>query len=165
MCFHIIAGEPIPFVGCASDGQAGPVDAPSGESPAITINPRQARKLAYYSSGGKEGVLGPRGWHCFGIYGSGGDGLYVRPEPTSGNAILSEFSVGLAGPVIAIRRRYIETSGRFDVAEVIARVFPAYRWVAKNIQDGWDLTDLKFGPYPKDSLKYRSDRVVEFRTP
>ena len=41
----------------------------------------EASKLAYYQAEKGIGVLAPRDWHCFGTYGSGGDTLYVTPQP------------------------------------------------------------------------------------
>jgi hypothetical protein len=56
-----------------------------------------------------------------------------------------------------------ENSGRYEIAELIARVFPAYRWLARLV---WDFdSPLPSGPYPKDTLTYRGDAVVEYRTP
>jgi hypothetical protein len=60
-----------------------------------------------------------------------------------------------------------EMSGRFSVAQVIARIFPKQiEFTERVIKEGTEpASDFPFGPYPKDKLTYRSDRVVEFRTP
>jgi hypothetical protein len=56
-----------------------------------------------------------------------------------------------------------ENSGRYEIAELIARVFPAYRSFALRV---WDLdSPLPSGPYPKDILTSRGKAVVEYRTP
>jgi len=56
-----------------------------------------------------------------------------------------------------------ENSGRYEIAELIARVFPAYRQFVRQV---WDLdSPLPSGPYPKDTLTYRGNTVVEYRTP
>src|SRR5262245_60398919 len=70
----------VPFVGCRSDGQVGPLEAPTGKSPSMTLAPETARRLAYYKSEYSFGVLAPRGWHCLDLYGSSGDTLYVSPN-------------------------------------------------------------------------------------
>ena len=71
----------VPFVGCRSEGQAGPLGAPKGTVTSVLIGGRTAQALAYYGSALDLGVLAPRGWYCVGIYGSGGDFLYVSSEP------------------------------------------------------------------------------------
>jgi hypothetical protein len=59
------------------------------------------------------------------------------------------------------------TSGRFDVAEVIARVFPAYKAFVKTVREMFDFPSSEFpaGPYRKDKLTYKSNRMVEYETP
>jgi hypothetical protein len=60
-----------------------------------------------------------------------------------------------------------DTSGRFTVAQIAARVFPAQRsFVDKVIAEGAAPTrNIRFGPFPTDRLTYVSDQVVEFETP
>ncbi len=70
----------IPFVGCGSDGQLGPVKAPQGQRKLVAISADLAQQLAYYKSEYGIGVVAPRGWHCFGTYGSNGSTLYVTPD-------------------------------------------------------------------------------------
>jgi hypothetical protein len=126
-----------------------------------------AQELAYYRSEQGVGVLAPRGWHCFGTYGSGGDALFVSPQPIKTVDIFSPGRNGFAGPAIELSRRFGETSGRFDVAEIIARVFPAYKAFATGVMAEFDqpTRSLTFGPYPHDTLIYKSKTVVEYRTP
>ena len=57
-----------------------------------------------------------------------------------------------------------ENSGRYEIAELIARVFPAYRQFARRVWEDLD-SPLPSGPYPKDTLTYRGNSIVEFRTP
>ena len=38
----------VPFVGCRSDGQVGPLDAPTGRSKTVPITHNLAQHLAYY---------------------------------------------------------------------------------------------------------------------
>jgi hypothetical protein len=61
------------------------------------------------------------------------------------------------------------TSGRYQVAEVLGHVFPAYRALAASVFRDLGAPDeprkLAFGPYPADVLNYRSKRIVRFHTP
>lgn len=159
----------IPFVGCKSDGQLGPQDAPSGKSVEFSIPAAVAQRLAYYKAASGVGVLAPRGWYCFGTYGSDGDALYVSPMPIKRDDIFSTKWKGFAGPVIEISYDYGGTSGRFAVAKVIAQVFPAHRNFVENVvadeqKVGLPGTTFPNGPYKKDVLKHRGKNVVEFLT-
>ena len=157
----------VPFIGCRSDGQVGPVEAPEGAIVSVPISPKAAQELAYYKSAQGVGVLAPRGWYCFGTYGSNGDTLYVNPEPIDAKNMFSSGRSKVAGPVIQISRRYGGTSGRFSVAEIIARVFPAYKPFVTSVMQDFDQpsSSFPFGPYPTDALTYRSKTMVEYRTP
>jgi hypothetical protein len=76
------AGSQVPFVGCESDGQVGPLTAPHRAAKKLMISPELASRFAYYEAEDGFGVLAPRGWHCFSTYGSNGSNLYVTPETT-----------------------------------------------------------------------------------
>lgn len=156
----------VPFVGCKSDGQVGPVDAPA-EAVMVEVDARAAQKLAYYKPATSPGVLAPRGWVCYGVYGSGGSATFVTPEPIDLESMLSGDWRSFAGPAVEIDNRYGGTSGRDSVAKVIARVFPKYRAFVQSVVEMFEFLEpeMIFGPYPSDRLVYRSDRVVEFRTP
>lgn len=163
---HSMVGQPagavsVPFVGCKSDGQVGPIEAPKGNARSVSVSPQAAPQLAYYESAEGLGVLVPRGWHCFRTYGSGGDALFVSPQP------INLANLRFAGNAVELSRRLGGTFGRFDVAEVIARVFPAHHAFVRNVRQGFDLPASNFpaGPYPKDKLTYRSNRTVEYETP
>jgi hypothetical protein len=157
----------VPFVGCTSDGQTGPVAAPRRVAKLLPISPAEASALAFYSTGGSSGVLAPRGWYCFGIYGSSGSNLIVAPQPLKADDLFAPNWRGNAGPSVQVSFSSGETSGRFDVAKVIARVFPAHRaFVEGIIKDGMgSASDFPFGPYPNDKLISKGARVVEFQTP
>jgi hypothetical protein len=161
------AAVTVPFVGCASDGQAGPVAAPSGKSVTVAIPPAMAQRLAYYKAEYSAGALAPRGWNCFSTYGSNGASLFVSPDPTDSKTLLSLDWKGFTGPAVQISVDDGGTSGRFEVAEIIARVFPAYKAFAqKVIAEGIEpASDFPFGPFPSDKLTHRSKSVVEFETP
>jgi hypothetical protein len=134
----------------------------------VQISQEAAQKLAYYRAAQDDvGVLAPRGWNCFGVYGSSGDTLIVNPEPIDTQQIFSTGPGGLGGPAIQVSYSYGGTSGRFTVAEIIARVFPSYRAFATGVMREFDQprASYVFGPYPTDTLTYRSKAVVEYRTP
>lgn len=156
----------VPFVGCKSDGQVGPQDAPEGKSKLLPIAAEDARKLAYYSSGQGLHVLGPRGWYCFGTYGSGGATLFITSGPIDTARI---FAPGwhVSGAAVEISDFDGDTSGRMSVAEIIARVFPQHRAFVENVRKMFDDLDLKFpsGPYPSDTLTRKGGTVVEYETP
>jgi hypothetical protein len=92
----------VPFVGCRSDGQAGPLEAPRGKSKAVPITADLAGRLAYYKAEQGRGVLAPRGWYCFETYGSSGGNLYVAPQPIDPKAVFSDAWPGFAGPAIQL---------------------------------------------------------------
>lgn len=157
----------VPFVGCKSNGQTGPVAAPEGESKVVLMDAKAARELAYYASKKEFGVLAPRGWNCFGTYDSNGDTLYVSPQPINAGDLLTSTWTGFTGPAIQLSRENGDTSGRSDVAKTIARAFPARRAFARTvIDDGTEpASSFPFRPYPNDKLTYRSREIVEFQTP
>lgn len=155
----------VPFVGCKSDGQVGPLEAPEGAARAVPISERAAYRLAYYKSAAADiGVLAPSGWRCFAVYGSGGASLFVIPQPVDTGNILSAAPASFAGPAIAVDFSNGDSSGRYSVADVIGRVFPDYRDYAKSVLEGLDRTP-PLGPYPADVLLYKSKTLVEFATP
>jgi hypothetical protein len=157
----------VPFVGCKSDGQTGPVTAPEGESKVVLMDAKAAQQLAYYASQKGFGVFAPRGWFCFGTYGSNGDTLYVSPQPINAADLLTATWTGFTGPAIQLSRQHGDTSGRSDVAKTIARAFPARRAFARTvIDDGTEpASSFSFRPYPNDRLTYRSNEIVEYQTP
>jgi hypothetical protein len=161
------AAVTVPFVGCASDGQAGPIAAPSGKSVTVAIPAATAQRLAYYKAEYRIGVLAPRGWYCFSIYGSSGIELFVTPNPIDTNGLFADDWKGFPGQVIELAFDNGGTSGRFEVAKVIARVFPEYKAFAQGvIAEGIEpASDFPSGPYPSDKLTYRGKSVVEFETP
>ena len=141
---------PVPFVGCKADTMVGAVDAPDPPEKPRVAPASAAPKLAYYQSGVGSGVLAPRGWKCHATMGSSGSTLSIN---------------GPAGATVRLIFRDGETSGRFDVAAAVARVFPAYSEFAKSVAEEGIGPAIVFAPYPTDQLIYKSKSVVEFRTP
>ena len=156
----------VPFVGCESDGQVGPVPAPVGSTLALKVPAPVANRLAYHKAQQSPGVLAPRGWYCFSTYGSNGSNLYVSPEPIQADYLSSQ-DQAFQGPAIQLSDSVGYTSGRFEVALIVARVFPAYRWFVNSLINNSlaSATDFKFGPYPHDKLRYKTKSVVEYETP
>ena len=151
----------VPFVGCESYGQTQKLPAPKGQAELVPITPKDAEALAWYASADGIGVLGPRGWACEGYSGSSGFGIFLAPrESDLRNRIQKNFE----GPAIEIYHITSEASGTYGVARLEARVFPACRAAARKFWEGLDLPFPR-GPYPRDSLTYRSKTVVEYRTP
>lgn len=157
----------VPFVGCKSDGQLGPRNAPQGKAKTISAPADLAQRLAYYEEEDGVGVLAPRGWYCFGTYGSSGTNLYVAPQPIDSKLVLSGTWKGFTGSAIQFTIEYGGTSGRFGVAKTIARVFPAHQEFVQNvISEGIaPASNFPSGPYPNDKLVYKSNETVEFETP
>lgn len=158
----------VPFVGCKSDGQVGPLPAPKGAQRRVAaVSANDARRLAYYQAQNGFGVLAPRGWHCFSTYGSSGSNLFVAPEPLSSKTLLSSEWKGFSGSVIQISVAFGGTSGRFEVAEIIARDFPKHLSFTNSvIAEGIESAqDFPRGAYPGDKLTYRNDETVEYVTP
>jgi hypothetical protein len=166
------AGKPdataqVPFVGCASDGQVGPLKAPTGLPMAVTIPAETAHRLAYYKAENGFGVLAPRGWHCFSTYGSDGSNLFVSPDPIDTTNLFSPDWKGLRGQAVQVSVSSGGTSGRFAVARTIARIFPDFKAFAQQvIAEGIEpASSFPSGPYPQDKLRYVDRKTVEFETP
>jgi hypothetical protein len=157
------ADEQVPFVGCASDGQSGPVAAPKGAPKSVALDAAAASQLAYYQAQDSFGVLAPRGWNCFYVYGSNGSSLMVSPTALNGAL---DVRLGGAGVVATL---YIGgTSGRYDVAKYSARLFAKQeqKFIAGVIAEGIEpKQNFPSGPYPADKLAYKTPLLVEFETP
>jgi hypothetical protein len=143
------------------------VEAPTDDSKVLPIDSDAAQRLAYYASNKSFGVLAPRGWYCFGTYGSDGVTLYVSSQPIDTANLFSTTWGSFAGPVIEVSQEDGDTWGRFSVAKTIARVFPAHTAFARKvIGEGVEAaSDFPFGPYRNDKLIYKSTEIVEYQSP
>jgi hypothetical protein len=137
-----------------------------GTDKVVQISRRAAQRLAYYRAFGY-GVLAPRSWYCFGIYGSSGSSLFISPKPIKRADLFGTNWRGFTGPVVQADGVDGGTSGRDTVAEVIARVFPAQRAFVQSVIDLFDqpANTYTFGRYPNDKLIVQTDRLVQFQTP
>lgn len=164
-----LADQPPPqrasFVPCESDGMLGPSPAPKDRGQSPTIPQALAHSLAYYASAGLE-VLAPRGWYCFELYGSSGLTLIVTPERHDARDLFQPDS-HLTGSAVQLSFFFSDTSGRFLVAQVAARLFPTKKaFVQQIIGEGIEPpSDFPSGPYPDDVVQRRSEIDVEFETP
>jgi len=155
------ATAPVPFVGCASDGQQGPQPAPrQRDGPRVPA--AAAGQLAYYATG-ELGVLAPRGWHCLGFEDSNGTYL-VTPEPYRAPDLPGRATLVL-GPGVQISVSFGGTSGRFEVATVIARAFPAQMAFARRVAAEGLGNPLPNGPYPTDRMVRLRPNAVGYTTP
>lgn len=159
------ASVSVPFIGCKSDGQVGPREVPQGTSVAVPVDPKDAQGLAYYKSSIGPGVLAPRGWYCFGVYGSSGSNLLLSPEPIDTDHMFAPLHNGFTGSAIEVVYLPGDTSGLYEAADIMARVFPDYRGIAIRAVEGLSLPVLTFGPFPDDVLTYKSKTAVEYKTP
>jgi hypothetical protein len=157
----------VPFVGCKSDGQEGLLTAPKGTPKAVDLSSELAGRLAYYKAEYGSGVLAPRGWYCFSTYGSNGSSLFVSSEPIDEKQFFSSDWKGFAGPVIQVADSSGDTSGRFTVAKIIARIFPdRMKFVSDVVSEGIEpASSFPVGPYAADKLQRRGKEIVEFETP
>jgi hypothetical protein len=156
----------VPYVGCASDGQLGPQPPPKPSKPTPRLPAAAASRLAYYAAV-NNGVLAPRGWHCFSLYGSSGTTVLVTPEPIDRKRVFDpKFKVTGDG----VEFGYIlgGTSGRFEVAQVSSRLFP----IAGDFVEGVVREEKNIGvpfpisrkPFPDDRILNRTDTAVRFVT-
>jgi hypothetical protein len=153
----------VPFVGCPSDGQIGPQKPPrTGKVPSVPA--AVASRLAYYAMKWDVGVLAPRGWHCFGLIGSNGLTVIVAPQRLSWDGVTGRR--GLLGPVIQLSQSDGSTSGRFEVAAIAGRIFPAARSFVDRVEaEGFLDTPLPRHPFPTDRLRYHGRYQAFYSTP
>jgi hypothetical protein len=90
----------------------------------------------------------------------------VTPEKRPPETYLRQ-GVKLTGPAIQLTFAYGDTSGRFEVADIAGRIFPAARdFVQGVINEGIaPRNEFSFTPFPDDRLVRRSATEVEFETP
>ena len=150
----------VPTVTCPSDGQQGPQPAPEPRGPVVDLPREAAANLALYESEGLV-VLAPRGWNCLLLSGSNGDIFIVAPQHLS-----LEDAHDLRGPAVQISHSFGGTSGRFAVAEAIARLFPEHIDFANRVFAEGDVDPpVPSGPFPGDEVHRLNANTVRFTTP
>lgn len=155
----------VPAIGCPADGQMGAEAAPKNGTKSLTLDADAASGLAYFQNS-HIGVLGPRGWHCLVLAGSNGVTIFVTPERLRANAMLRAPKQEFSGNVIQLSVNFGETSGRFEAARLMARVFPQKRKFVEDViaEKILPASDFVFGPYPHDRMVRRSATLVEYET-
>jgi hypothetical protein len=155
----------VPTVGCKLRGQLEDTDGPAAGRIPLPISSKAAQRLSYYQDMNGFGVLAPRGWYCFGFSGSGSGQLFLSPTPIDADTVFKDEG-GFYGPAIEVNVEF-GPSSRPDAAEVVARVFPAYKEFVTSIITSFELPagSIIFSPYPDDKLTYRSKREVWYETP
>ncbi|HWD67152.1 MAG TPA: hypothetical protein VG227_04245, partial [Caulobacteraceae bacterium] len=156
------ASVTVPFVGCAADGQTGPRPAPAGGPKKINVDPALAPRLAWYASQDVS-ALAPRGWSCFERYGSSGALLVVAPAPLN----LDTADPSKLATAVVAGGDSGGTSGRFAVAQVIARAFPDRAAFLRSVVGEGTLppSDFPSGPYPTDQVTDIGGDALAFHTP
>jgi hypothetical protein len=154
---------PASFIGCPADGQTGPGAAPAAR-PTPQLPTAAAKALAYYA-GPNLGVLAPRGWHCAEAYGASGVFLLVTEQPLTPAALLSTLNV--TGPAVQLSVADGETSGRFEVAHVAARLFPAASAFVASVkaENQAPASDFATTPYSGDTITRHGPYEADFVTP
>jgi hypothetical protein len=137
-----------------------------GTDELVRIDVGVARQLAFYTTGQGFGVVAPRGWYCFGIYGSSGVDLVAGPRPIKAGDLFRPNRGGIAGPVVELEDTKAGGSGTAIAAEVWARIFPSYWPIVKGLISNGDLPAERhtFGPYHDDKLSAQTARLVRFQT-
>jgi hypothetical protein len=152
----------VPAVGCAGAGHR--YTPPRALKPVemAGLDAKSAQALAYYDFEYGLGVLAPRGWNCFGWIGSSGDTLAVCPE--CAEKVMMDPNWKFPGPAIMVSRTFGWSFGRFAVADIIARFFPARRAFYSTFQRdyGWKLDITRFAT---DKPIYVSKSAFEYVSP
>lgn len=136
-------------MGCPAIGGADPDPsaAPNGAPKSLPSQPTiRAAGIAFYRAMDGPGVFAPRGWHCRTWHGS--NGAFIIVTPTAPPETIPRESVKGQG-AMAIESQG-GTSGRFDVAEVSARIFPVVMadFIARIKAEGFPSPDFsKIKPY------------------
>ncbi|WP_156930335.1 hypothetical protein [Sphingomonas jaspsi] len=156
----------VPVVGCASDGQQGPLEAPARLPTGPRLKPKDAARLTLYVSQDGPAVLAPNGWQCIGLYGSNGSLLIVTPDAIPTERLFDSDAAGIAGPAVVAAYSIGGTSGRFAVIDAIARYFPSKRaFVDQSRADELvEASDIPSGPYPGDIIVSRSPTSIRLVT-
>jgi hypothetical protein len=153
----------VTFVGCVEHAMADEYPPPPAPALLPKLPEKLAARLVLYGSADLA-VLAPRGWVCATLSGSsGGFLMVVPPEAEPADWYKASFS----GPAIQLSKSFSGTSGRFQVAQIFARIFPDQdRFVQSVIAEGlWPAGDFPKGPFANDEITVKRAELVEYRTP
>jgi hypothetical protein len=72
----------------------------------------------------------------------------------------------IAGSAVELEATERGGSGMYEVAQVLARVFPSQRPFVQGVINSYVelASDFTFGPYPNDKLILQTKRLVRYRT-
>lgn len=159
----LAADVQVPFVGCKSDGQMGPLDPPKDDGKAPRLPAPVAAQLAWYVGTSTGGVLAPRGWRCFELYGSNGSVLMVAPKGFGRDP----FTAMLAGPAVELNNSLGMTSGRFQAAKLAARLFPKRKAFVESVigEEIESRRSYPYGPFPSDRVERLTRDAIAYTTP
>lgn len=141
--------ERVPFVGCPADGQQGPQQPPNAHR-----GPRLPAKQASLA-----------------LYGSSESILIVRPTKHKAAEFFTGHRLSIHGPAVQVDLSYGGTSGRYAVANAVARYFPTERDFVREVvemdrQSGaLSIEPLPSKPYPTDVITDRTNKSIRFMTP
>jgi hypothetical protein len=162
------AGVTVPFVGCPTDSLTAPLPAPNGNPLPVSLDAKTAARLAFYKSQKDQGIIGPRGWHCQSFMAPSGWVTIVLPETPSPSTMLRypKFHP-VEGPAIQITHFDSASSGRIEIAKLIARYFPQRAFFAKFVIATMAAPAGAFSsaPFKADKLITRKTDFVEYLTP
>jgi|SRR5271165_1401156 len=145
-CSLCLSAQTLPFVGCTTYGQSEKYPPPAKPKRVVELPPHAAQKLAYYESAIGPGVLAPRDWSCECLWGSSGTLFRITPQPIA----RTKLEIGGAGIVVVDSDG--ATSGRYEIAEVIARIFPEHwAWARRTLDGVDDAGNVRYGPIPNGS--------------
>ena len=150
----VTAASTIPFVGCPSDSDGGPIT-PTGEPIIANIPEDIANKLALYVNVFNLAVLAPRGWKCSGGQAVVDNSISIYP-PSSSPHNTSVISIAHVAYTNRIPNKYV-------------LYFPTIMTMkaALNEAAGWGQTPDQYiiKRYLSDRITYIDKTTIEFMTP
>ena len=158
----------VPFVGCPTDSLTAPLPAPNGSPLPVSLDAKTASRLAFYKSQRDQGIIGPRGWHCQSFMAASGWVTIVLPEtPRPSTMLRYPVFHPVKGPAIQITHFDSASSGRIEIAKLIARYFPQRGFFAKFViaTKVAPASEFPSGPFKADRLITRKTDVVEYLSP
>jgi hypothetical protein len=149
-------------IGCPGGFQGEQIAGSASTRKAKGLGSVSVRRLTIYSFLSAP-LLGPTGWRCLGMGGSGGEGLAIAPTVVDLQAV-KDLHGGIASQVVWKYDFDRGASGRFDVARFAGRYFP--NAIPKNVEgvvaEGFMPREELLGPaYSHDLLTCKSTRVLD----
>ena len=155
----------VPYIGCATSSMTGErTAAPQGSEAWLLMDAGTAQQLAYYTSDDATVIIGPRDWSCQASLGSAGSRLSASPVGDVPASSDEETDTRIADGVYWAFSTG-QTSGRFAVADAIARFFPErHSYVRSVVAEGLvPLSSFPNGPGEGVSIVRKSSDYVVYR--